>query len=619
VLVALKNGDELRTLASTDTLSVLVTNTTDAAKTITVDLYARRLSGASQTTSLAPVTVPARGTATIPVAVKSLPNRRNGTSQTYAIAARYSDAGGARIDPGPAFAVGWDAAFGNAWVGHEIHAPEVGRRAFAALAARAGRNVPNDLEGRARLVAALQTGADVEDIDARSGARSLRKATVDEPWAVPVADSEAKLAATALSAKAPAGPNTAAMALGVPIVAPIFWKACFQFDVNGLYRDASGGNQTAYVNGLTPAAGVSLSAAWADSGSGGSASGYLDADGCFSFTFQNGKPSSISLWSSLGSFGPPGQPLNATGAKFTIFPAGENYFSPTLGTVSSFIPKSIPTQTFTLPGTEAARVGAILSRIYRMPDNGLGLGTASVWSVPGKIYIRPYLSTSQIDADGWNFLCKPYPLTAGGLGYGEACANPGYGQVSFGPLLAKTGGTDAAPTYSGISIPGFSTASYPLSLTTIDRSAIAHEIGHYVQAKMAGFLDSTYPTTSNSVTNDPDNLCSCNQVGEGNRRHCLQNRMGFAPAFNEGFGHYYAARVLNEDRTGTPSVATSCNFPYYKNVKFPLNPATPSVNQITSAPPVPVQCSAPRPLSRRGEPISGEANPSVDVAFADCV
>jgi hypothetical protein len=26
-----------------------------------------------------------------------------------------------------------------------------------------------------------------------------------------------------------------------------------------------------------------------------------------------------------------------------------------------------------------------------------------------------------------------------------------------------------------------------------------------------------------------------------------------------------------------------------------------------------------RPLSRRGEPISGEANPSVDVAFADCV
>jgi hypothetical protein len=57
-------------------------------------------------------------------------------------------------------------------------------------------------------------------------------------------------------------------------------------------------------------------------------------------------------------------------------------------------------------------------------------------------------------------------------------------------------------------------------------------------------------------------------------------------------------------RTAMPTLAVNGTELYFEDTGGP-SPASPVVVF--------------RPLSRRGEPISGEANPSVDVAFADCV
>lgn len=215
-------------------------------------------------------------------------------------------------------------------------------------------------------------------------------------------------------------------------------------------------------------------------------------------------------------------------------------------------------------GAPTVRVASIVSRILKMADNGVV--TDSIFSPPpplnihtengcqGTYYNPPYPSNfSYID-----------PIT-GQLKYGEACA--GANDAWFGQVLSLQGSASTGYTY------------VPTSWhTTQDAVTVGHELGHSAQYSMNGGPGSTgyddKPTTGD---------CSCDWVASGNRTHCLQSRHNMASAEVEGFGHFYAARIMNDVAPGADA-----RFTYYKTYLLKL-----FGYNFPAPPPFPLSISSP--------------------------
>lgn len=82
---------------------------------------------------------------------------------------------------------------------------------------------------------------------------------------------------------------------------------------------------------------------------------------------------------------------------------------------------------------------------------------------------------------------------------------------------------------------------------------IAHEVGHYVQARAMGFEFFDYNDTASQIE------CQCTYpTSWGNTVHCLQSREEQGGSEIEGFGHAFATRIFNGGGQ------TNATFVYYK-------------------------------------------------------
>ena len=71
---------------------------------------------------------------------------------------------------------------------------------------------------------------------------------------------------------------------------------------------------------------------------------------------------------------------------------------------------------------------------------------------------------------------------------------------------------------------------------------IAHEFGHKVQNILIGTLPFyTYGYNSSA------NICACNHLSSNENSHCLQSREHIDAAFMEGWGHFYASALFNNN------------------------------------------------------------------------
>lgn len=102
---------------------------------------------------------------------------------------------------------------------------------------------------------------------------------------------------------------------------------------------------------------------------------------------------------------------------------------------------------------------------------------------------------------------------------------------------------------------------------------VGHELGHRVQDARWGIKDTTY---SHAATQP---LCNCNHVESSNQYHCLQSRETIEAAQHEGWGHFFAAKTLND------GAGASCAFAYYK--EFMLT------NMVVQSVPNSKTCSVP--------------------------
>lgn len=214
-------------------------------------------------------------------------------------------------------------------------------------------------------------------------------------------------------------------------------------------------------------------------------------------------------------------------------------------------------------GNPTVRVASIVSRILKMPDNGIR--NDSLFSPDAPLVIH-----TEDGCRGY-YYNPPYPSTfaytdpsTGQTKYGEACADED--AAWFGQVLSIQGSEDAGYTYA------------PTSWhTTQDAVTIGHELGHSAQYSMHGS-----PGTQ-GYDKPQHGDCSCEWVTSGNRTHCLQSQHKMASAELEGFGHFYAARVMNDVGPGLDA-----RFTYYKTYRLKLFGTNYSV-----APPVPLSIGAP--------------------------
>ncbi len=356
------------------------------------------------------------------------------------------------------------------------------------------------------------------------------------------------------------------------------YKVCLQWDNTGAFRDSSGVNATAFVNDVSPASGLQVTFQWPDSlGQTGSSSRYLDNDGCATLTFTTLRfvPSYISVYAT-SRFGTPGTaPVTSpSDAFFELNPvAGQSLSFTTAGTSS---------RTISMPAGIASRIGAVVSRVVTMVD---GLPPITSWTPYGGTTTAPIYWATTISDLPSAANCNKYQVAANATATSttERLAEGAAGGAGacFGMLLARSTTTG---NYYPLAAPGDAFAS-PTSSVTFERTTIGHELGHVVQARTFGFVDVNYPTSSVLTDGtDPNSVCNCQHVGTGNSRHCLQGRMNYGPAFNEGFAHYFAARVFNEERSGA-SGSGVCTFPYYKDVKYE--------SWNIAHPPVAINCATP--------------------------
>jgi hypothetical protein len=118
---------------------------------------------------------------------------------------------------------------------------------------------------------------------------------------------------------------------------------------------------------------------------------------------------------------------------------------------------------------------------------------------------------------------------------------------------------------------------------------IGHEFGHMVQAKAGASFRAQYRFTPG--TNTPSGVgdldpalsaalpaCNCNAIEPENASHCLNSVEIDESAAQEGFGHFFAARLWNH-RPGDADYS-GCHFNYYKQVTAPLLNATDQVHPV---------------------------------------
>jgi len=118
--------------------------------------------------------------------------------------------------------------------------------------------------------------------------------------------------------------------------------------------------------------------------------------------------------------------------------------------------------------------------------------------------------------------------------------------------------------------------------TAQSKMTIAHEIGHSIQRNGAGVVKARYSVTSTEP------LCKCDHdpAFQGGRTgHCLQSREHGSDAWEEGFAHFYAAKLFNN-----PFV-NDCVVGYYGHVMVPTPYPRPGVRIIE--PPAVVSCRNP--------------------------
>ena len=235
------------------------------------------------------------------------------------------------------------------------------------------------------------------------------------------------------------------------------------------------------------------------------------------------------------------------------------------------------------------RLASAVSRILTMDDSGVLPPTGSGF-VPsaGPLQIHTENGCYGGILQGGEVFC-PHGLhyydSNGVKRCGEACANGT--DAWFGPTLRMV---------NGVYVP---TGGH----TTDSQFAIAHELGHTVQYSNAAVPENTgyktdgYGSTSSAPPvadyNDRGTgKCGCGHVSDGNQVHCLQSSH-FQPYANvEGFAHFFATRVMNNQ-------AASARFTYYKNFRQVVS-ATEENNIL---PPAPINAGAPFQIP--GNPTTG--------------
>ncbi len=264
-------------------------------------------------------------------------------------------------------------------------------------------------------------------------------------------------------------------------------------------------------------------------------SGRLGSDGCTpAVTFCRGR-SNIEV--STSSFQVPDQLDFGLGA--LIYGTREVRITPARVFVSPIDVFTIAGRgTFAVAGVTAdepaVRVAAVVGRMLSMSDSG----------VLRRSQIVPTPPILVVDVGNG---CSTFPDFYYGDGpsgrlYGEACA--GANSASFGPSLGVVNGVPGRPT-------GRHTTEYAY--------VVGHELGHTVQisngARPEGPDYGAPGDSGYSVTGTGD--CSCAHVAEGNRYHCLTSRHAQSNANTEGFAHFFAARLMNNQEG-------NARFTYYK-------------------------------------------------------
>jgi hypothetical protein len=201
-------------------------------------------------------------------------------------------------------------------------------------------------------------------------------------------------------------------------------------------------------------------------------------------------------------------------------------------------------------------VGAVTSRILTMPDNG-------VPSLPAPV-LALHTENGCVSSPGQCAHGLSYGPPGSGL-CGEACARAD--DAWFGPNLKVVNG-QYVPTGAH---------------TTESAYTIGHELGHTVQWSAQANGPSSY-------ANPGTGMCGCSHVASGNQLHCLQSSHDQPTANVEGFGHFYATRVMNDQ-------TAAARFTYYKttrNVTYTANGSGGyNMNVVNVAPPVPISAGTP--------------------------
>ncbi len=274
--------------------------------------------------------------------------------------------------------------------------------------------------------------------------------------------------------------------------------------------------------------------------------GRLSATGCTPAIWRCTRGPSIEVYS-----GPFAQPDESTSGQFTFGTrdidvlAGGTLSSPGYRVKFIVTPSSgvaiVPTN------GNSRRASSVMSRLLTMPDNGVlrrGLG-----------YTPAPLKVDTVNG------CIPWNGSNGAEG--EACGDANL--VRLGPTLRWVG-PDADDYVLGT------------GHTSQDVYVIGHELGHTAQRSNNG---GPRPANYYYYEDIGAGKCGCEHVMSGNRVHCLQSSHGHIGAEGEGFGHLYAARLLNNQGFST------CRFTYYKSVLVVGNPNT------ILAPPLPINCNVP--------------------------
>jgi len=227
------------------------------------------------------------------------------------------------------------------------------------------------------------------------------------------------------------------------------------------------------------------------------------------------------------------------------------------------------------------------SLIEYFDSNGVNKGVRSHWrsfttpaqtSPPmGKDLTLPYQLTNNIAATvSRMFATSGVPAGVYNIHANIGCndGNPGDPGIPVTDSCAGTSFTYIGPQAPNSDLPGDS----------MWKNIIAHELGHQVQRKLHGVPNRSYTfyDVLNNEHADPPDLgaltCRCDHVFAANRLHCLQSQERTSDADAEGFAHFMAAKIWN-DETGS-----DCTFNYYK--EFREGDPTSTVKQ----PPYKVSC-----------------------------